>query len=96
MFLFRHVLERPLDDMDFGRAKQTQRLPVVLSMDEVRALLDALNGTPALLTRVLYGTGMRLMEGVRLRVGDLDFDNRSSWYATGRAARIGWCRCRSA
>jgi integron integrase len=76
VFLFRHVLERPLDEMHFGRAKVTQRLPVVLSVEEVRALLDALSGTPALLARLLYGTGMRLMEGIRLRVGDLDFDSR--------------------
>jgi integron integrase len=76
VFLFQHVLERPLDEMTFGRAKVTPRLPVVLSVDEVRALLDALTGTPALLARLLYGTGMRLMEGVRLRVGDVDFGNR--------------------
>jgi integron integrase len=87
VFLFRHVLERPLDDMNFGRAKQTQRLPVVLSMDEVRALLDVLNGTPALLTRLLYGTGMRLMEGVRLRVGDLDFDNRCIVVRNGKGGK---------
>ena len=51
------------------------RVPVVLTRDEVRALLGALNDTPQLLARLLYGTGMRLMEGVRLRVGDVDFGN---------------------
>lgn len=87
VFLFRHVLERPLDDMRFGRAKETQRLPVVLSTDELRALLDALTGTPALLARLLYGTGMRLMEGVRLRVGDLDFDNRRIVVRNGKGGK---------
>ncbi|TVQ93578.1 MAG: integron integrase [Chromatiaceae bacterium] len=87
VFLFRHVLERPLDDMRFGRAKATQRLPVVLSTDEVRALLDALTGTPALLARLLYGTGMRLMEGVRLRVGDLDFDHRRIVVRNGKGGK---------
>lgn len=92
VFLFRHVLERPLDEMHFGRAKAARRLPVVLSLEEVRALLDALSGTPALLARLLYGTGMRLMEGIRLRVGDLDFDNRRIVVRNGKGARIGWCR----
>jgi integron integrase len=87
VFLFRHVLERPLDDMSFGRAKETQRLPVVLSTDEVRVLLDALTGTPALLARLLYGTGMRLMEGVRLRVGDVDFGNRRIVVRNGKGGK---------
>ncbi len=87
VFLFRHVLERPLDEMDFGHAKETQRLPVVLSTDEIRTLLETLNGTPALLARMLYGTGMRLMEGVRLRVGDVDFDNRHIVVRNGKGGK---------
>jgi integron integrase len=75
VYLFRRVLERPLDEMQFRRARRPPRVPVVLSRDEVRALLAALTGTPQLLARLLYGTGMRLMEGVRLRVGDVDFGN---------------------
>ncbi|MCF8004096.1 MAG: integron integrase [Chromatiaceae bacterium] len=75
VYLFRRVLGRPLDDMQFHRAQRPPRVPVVLTRDEVRALLAALNDTPQLLTRLLYGTGMRLMEGVRLRVGDVDFGN---------------------
>ncbi len=87
VFLFRHVLERPLEEMAFSRAKETRRLPVVLGTEEVRALLDALTGTPALLTRLLYGTGMRLMEGVRLRVGDLDFENRRIVVRNGKGGK---------
>jgi len=75
VYLFRRVLERPLDELQFRRAKRPPRVPVVLSRDEVRALLTHLTGTPRLLARLLYGTGMRLMEGVRLRVGDVDFGN---------------------
>jgi integron integrase len=88
VFLFRHVLKQPLgDNMNIGRAKRPPRLPVVLSVDEVRALLDALNGTPQLLARLLYGTGMRLMEGIRLRVGDLDFDNHRIVVRDGKGGK---------
>ncbi|AGA92189.1 integron integrase [Thioflavicoccus mobilis 8321] len=76
VYLFRQVLQQPLDDMAFGRAQRPARVPTVLSRDEVRALLAQLKDTPQLLARLLYGTGMRLMEGVRLRVGDVDFANR--------------------
>jgi integron integrase len=75
VYLFRRVLGRPLDEMQFRRAQRPPRVPVVLTRDEVRALLAALTDTPQLLARLLYGTGMRLMEGVRLRVGDVDFGN---------------------
>ncbi len=73
-FLFKQVLERPLEDVRFARTKRSDRLPVVLSRDEARRLLDQLDGTFGLMARLMYGTGMRLMECVRLRVGDLDFD----------------------
>lgn len=76
VFLFREVLERPLGEMRFGRARRPPRVPVVLTRDEVRALLDQLSGTTALMARLMYGTGMRLMECIRLRVGDLDFGHR--------------------
>lgn len=77
LFLYRHVLgiELPwLDDVVI--AKVPQRLPVVLTSREVRSLLQELNGTTALLASLLYGTGMRLMEGLRLRVKDIDFERR--------------------
>jgi integron integrase len=76
VFLFREVLERPLGEMRFGRARRPLRVPVVLTRVEVRALLAQLVGTTALMARLMYGTGMRLMECMRLRVGDVDFGNR--------------------
>jgi integrase len=77
LFLYKHVLDRELDRLDgVTRAKRPQRLPVVLSQDEVRNLLAALSGVNALVARLLYGTGMRKMESLRLRVKDVDFSYR--------------------
>jgi integron integrase len=72
-FLFKEVLERPLDTLQFARAKRPSRLPVVLTRDEANRLLERLDGTFGLMAGLMYGTGMRLMECVRLRVADVDF-----------------------
>ena len=56
-----------------GRPVPSKRLPVVLTHAEVQAVLSRLEGVSALLGRLLYGTGMRLLEGIRLRVKDVDF-----------------------
>jgi integron integrase len=76
LFLYREVLDRDLPWIrDVTRAKRPQRLPTVLTRREVDLLLGLLDDSEAaLIVRLLYGTGMRLMEGVRLRVGDLDFE----------------------
>lgn len=76
IFLYRDVLEQPLELGSFRRAKRPRYLPVVLTRDEVRALLDQLGGTHRLMASLLYGAGMRLMEVVRLRIKDVDFDYR--------------------
>ena len=74
-FLYAEVLHMDLGDFgEFARAAKPRRMPVVLSRDEVRRLLAALDGTPQLMAQLLYGTGMRLMELLRLRVKDLDFE----------------------
>lgn len=74
VFLFREVIGRELGDFsDYQRARVKQRLPVVLTRDEVRSLLGHLQGTPQLMARLMYGSGLRLMELVRLRVQDVDF-----------------------
>lgn len=75
LFLYREVLavELPWLD-DVIRAKKPARLPTVLSKPEVGRILARMEGTHALMARLLYGTGMRLMECCRLRVKDVDFD----------------------
>src|SRR5262245_12478057 len=76
LFLYRHVLQKPLPDLDTViRAKRPGRLPTVLTRNEVRCILERLNGTPRLVATLLYGTGMRLLECLRLRVKDLEFGN---------------------
>jgi integron integrase len=73
LFLYQHVLGRPLDELKVVRAGRPRRLPVVLTRDEVRAVLGRLDGVNALVARLLYGTGMRLLECLRVRVKDVDF-----------------------
>ena len=76
MFLYRHVLRKPLPDLDTViRAKRPGRLPSVLTRSEVKRILGRMNGTPRLVATLLYGTGMRLLECLRLRVKDLEFGN---------------------
>ncbi|MBT1074924.1 integron integrase [Geobacter grbiciae] len=88
LFLYREVLdiELPwLDDVE--QAKKPQRLPVVLTVSEVQALLYRLTGTHALMGRLMYGTGMRLMETVRLRVKDVDFERSEIIVREGKGAK---------
>jgi integron integrase len=74
LFLYREVLEIKLPWLDnVTQAKAPKRLPVVLTVSEVQAVLSRLTGTHALIASLLYGGGMRLMEAVRLRVKDVDF-----------------------
>lgn len=72
-FLFREVLKKDLDRLEgIERAQPRERIPLVLSRQEVRAVLSHLQGTPRVMADLLYGSGLRLMECVRLRVKDID------------------------
>ena len=74
LFLYKEVLALDLPWLaDIVRAKKPQRLPVVLSIEEVHRILAGLDGELWLVCSLLYGTGMRLMEVLRLRVKDVDF-----------------------
>ena len=85
LFLYREVLEQPLELIkDVDRARRTKNLPVVLSSNEVSLLLEQLNGTYWLLASLLYGTGMRVSEGLRLRVYDIDFDYKQITVRKGK------------
>jgi integron integrase len=74
LFLYREVLEVEVPWLDdVVRAKRPQRLPIVLTRDEVRAVIRPLRGMPRLMASLLYGSGLRLLECCRLRVQDIDF-----------------------
>ncbi len=88
LFLFGTVLGRPLESLAGTiRARRPERLPVVLSRDEVRRMLATLEGTVGLMVRLLYGTGMRLMEVLRLRVKDIDFERGQITVREGKGAK---------
>lgn len=75
LFFFKRVLKRPLGDMEETvRASRGRRLPEVLSRDEVKRFLVLTEGTSGLMLRLLYGAGLRLMECIRLRVKEVDFE----------------------
>jgi integron integrase len=78
LFLYRTVLGGDVGSLEgVVRAHRPRRLPVVLSEDEVRRVLGNLQGPSALVGQLLYGSGLRLMEALRLRIKDVDFENSS-------------------
>ncbi len=90
LFLYRDVLNIELPKLDLDkitRAKQPMRLPVVLTKSEVEQLLVHLHGTHKLMARLLYGSGMRLMELIRLRVLDLDFERKEIVVRNGKGGK---------
>jgi integron integrase len=75
LILYEHVLEQPLDRIEgVVRARRPKRLPVVLTVDEVSGVMLHLSGDKWLIAMLLYGGGLRLLESLRLRVKDLDFE----------------------
>jgi integron integrase len=87
LFLFRELLERDLELDGVVRARTRRRLPVVLTLAEVRAVLERLNGAEALVAGLLYGSGLRLMEALRLRVQDLEFSRRELTVRDGKGGK---------
>lgn len=74
LFLYNQVLHQPLEDkISAVRAKKPSRLPTVMTNDEAMSVLNALSGIHQLMSKLLYGSGLRLMECIRLRVKDIDF-----------------------
>ena len=85
LFLYRHVLGIPPDDLTgVVRARVRRRLPVLMTPAEVQQVLGQLEGTTGLVAGLLYGSGLRLMEALRLRVQDLDFGHRQITVRNGK------------
>jgi integron integrase len=89
VFLYRKVLKKTVGDFsDFPRARQSRRLPVVCSRQEVQRLLSHLEaGVEAMVIRLLYGTGMRISECLRLRVQDISFDRKEITVRDGKGGK---------
>jgi len=88
LFLYNHVLESPLSNMmDFDRAKESQKLPVVLTRKEVQEVLTHLQGTTKLIVMLLYGAGLRISECLRMRVLDLDFGYNQIQVRSGKGRK---------
>ena len=77
IFFYNQVVKKPVGELgDFIRAKRPKKLPVVLSRNEVARLIENMEGRQRLMASLLYGAGMRLMDCIRLRVQDVDFEYR--------------------
>ncbi len=87
LFLYREVLAMPMMVGDFVRVRRPPGVPTVMTLEEVRELLSELTGTYHLMARLLYGSGIRLLELLRLRVKDLDFARGQIVVRAGKGAK---------
>jgi integrase len=87
LFLYRQVMQVDLPNIEnIERARRTKHLPVVLTRDEEKRLLANIEGVEHLVVSLLYGTGMRLLKGLRLRVKDIDFGGNAIIIRDGKGA----------
>jgi len=75
IFLYKHIFDEPLDELNnLKRAKKPRKPPVVLTEAEAKRILNEMHGIPALVVKLMYGSGLRISEALRLRIQDLDFE----------------------
>jgi integron integrase len=88
LFLYRQVLGQNVAELgEIVRAKKPKRLPVVMSREEVKRIFSNLDGTSLLAAKIMYGTGLRLMECLQLRIQDIDFSRREITVRDGKGAK---------
>lgn len=88
VFLYEAALTKPLGNMDgLNRVQKRYRVPVVLTPDEVKKVLDLMQGTAKLMAEVMYGAGLRVTECVTLRVKDLDLAGRIITVRAGKGGK---------
>lgn len=88
LFLYKDILNTPLPHLaEVTRAQRTLRIPTVFTPSEVRAIFSHLTGTPFLVANLLYGSGLRLLEALRLRIKDLDFQSRTIIVREGKGSK---------
>ena len=87
VFLYSRFLKQPLEGVNARRVHRPPRIPVVLSRDEVKQLLSYMVGVPELITKLLYGGGLRISEAIRLRVQDIDFAYKQITVRNGKGTK---------
>lgn len=87
IFMYRYVLKRQIEGLEYGFAKQPRRVPTVLSPHEVEAILQHLNRKHWLLTAMLYGCGFRIHEALSLRIKDIDINLKSIFIYRGKGGK---------
>jgi site-specific recombinase XerD len=88
VFLYRRVLEMPLDEkIDAVRAERKVNVPVVMTREEVTRMVSLLDGVPQLIVKMLYGSGLRVLEAVRLRIKDVDFTMKQVTVRSGKGEK---------
>ena len=88
VFFYKEAIARPVGELgEVLRASKPKRLPEVLSVEQTRRLLATMSGTPQLIARLLYGTGLRLSEGLNLRIKDVDFERNVLFVRAGKGAK---------
>ena len=87
LFLYREVLHKEIEPVLLSSAKRPARLPVVLTREETLKVIASLHGNHQLMAQLLYGSGLRLMECVRLRVQDIDFEYKTITVRDGKGAK---------
>ena len=87
LFLYREVLHKPFENLHAVRADRPARVPVVMRAEEVRPVVSRMSGTPQLVAKLWYGSGLRLMEALRLRVHDVDFGMKQLTVRDGKGAK---------
>ena len=85
VFLYKQVLDQPLEKrIDAVRSSKNRRIPVVLDKEEVKRIITLMEGVPQLIVKLLYGSGVRITEAVRLRVQDIDFEYKQITVRSGK------------
>jgi integron integrase len=85
VFLYKRVLEQPLDEtINAARAEKKLNVPVVLTREEVMKVIPLLDGVPQLVVKLLYGSGLRILEAARLRIQDVDFKMKQITVRSGK------------
>jgi site-specific recombinase XerD len=87
VFLYKRFLQHDRMELAFKQAKPQQRLPVVFTDSEARAVINKLSGVYSLAARLMYGGGLRVNECVRLRVKDIDFDHKAIYVRSGKGGK---------